>query len=189
MEAVGYAQTGGVTDAAVHHVTASSHHETHPRGPFQYLGRGLDEILRSFLEGDPAEEGHNLVADSPLNLKVLATAEIHRIVDGHYLVRGYSVFVYDYVPCQVADSHNLIGRLHSTFLYVEDPGINHVLSTAVERGGVDMDHKRLAGQLLGGNSSQIGQPVVGMDDIELIFMLHGDRTTYHSIACHLLKEV
>ena len=52
-----------------------------------------------------------------------------------------------------------------------------------------MDNERLAGQFLGRDAGQIGQPVVGVDDVELILVLHRYRASDHRIVGHLLHKV
>ena len=52
-----------------------------------------------------------------------------------------------------------------------------------------MDHERFAGKFLRSYSGQIGQPVMGMDEVELVLVLHGYGTTYHSITRYLFHEV
>ncbi len=52
-----------------------------------------------------------------------------------------------------------------------------------------MDDQRLAGEFLGGDTGIIGEPVVRMDDIELILALQGDGAAHHGIAGHFLHEV
>ena len=63
---------------------------------------------------------------------VLASAEINGVVDRDHLVRIDSVLVDHYVTGKVAHRHHLVGGQHSLLLDVEDTGVDHVLSTAVE---------------------------------------------------------
>ena len=144
METVGYSQAGGMADAAVHHVTAAGHNEMHVFGSLEDLCGRLDEILGALLESNPAQEGNHLVLESPLHVEILPAAEIHCIVDSNHLVRGNAVLIDNYVAGQVADCDDPVGSLHSPLLYVEDPGIDHVLRATVERGSMDMDDKRLS---------------------------------------------
>ena len=118
METVGYSQAGGMADAAVHHVTASGHHEMYVLSSLEDLGGRLDEILGAFLESDPAQEGNHLVLETPLHVEILPAAEIHRVVDRNHLVRGYAVLVDNNVAGQIADRDDPVGSLHSPLLYV-----------------------------------------------------------------------
>ena len=110
-------------------------------------------------------------------------------MDSDHLVRGYAVFVNDNIPGEVAHGNDLVGSLHAPFLNTIDAGIDHVLSSTVEGRGMDMDNQRLASQFFRGYSSEIGEPIVGVDDIELILVLHRYRASYHSVAGDFLKQV
>ena len=189
METVGYSQLGDVADAAVHHIPASSHHEAHALCPLEDFRGGLDEIFRSLLESDSSEEGDDLVAHSPLDLQVLPAAEVHGVVDGHDLLRVNAVLVDDDVPREVADGDHLVGGHHSPLLDVIDTAVDLILGSTVERRGVHVDNQWLAGQFLGRDSGQIGQPVVGVDDVELILVLHSYRAADHRIVGDLLHKI
>ena len=52
-----------------------------------------------------------------------------------------------------------------------------------------MDDQRLAGKFLCGYSGKIGKPVMGVDHIEFILMLHGYGATHHGIAGDLFHQV
>ena len=52
-----------------------------------------------------------------------------------------------------------------------------------------VDYERLACELLGCNSGQVGKPVVGVDEIELILVLHCDGTSDHCIPGDFLHQV
>ena len=110
-------------------------------------------------------------------------------MDRYYLVGVDSVFVDDYATGELGDGYHLVGGFHTTLLNSVDAAVDHVIGSAVERSGVDMDHERLAGEFLGGDAGEIGQPVVGMDDVEFALMLKSDGTAHLGIAAHLLEEV
>ena len=189
METVGYSQPGDVADAAVHHIPASGHHEAHAVGSLQDLGGSLDEIFRTLLESDSAEEGDDLVAHSPFDFQILPTAEIHRVVNRHDLGWIDSVLVDDNISGEVTDGDHLVGGHHSPLLDVIDTAVDLILGSTVERRGVHVDNQWLAGQFLGRDSGQIGQPVVGVDDVELILVLHSDRAADHRIVGDLLHKI
>ena len=92
-------------------------------------------------------------------------SEVHGIVHGHDLGGIDAVFVDDDVAREVADRDHAVGRLHAATLDGVHAGVHHIVGAAVERGRVHMDDERLAGQLLGGDAGQVGQPVVGVDDV------------------------
>ena len=85
MEPVGNAEPCHLTYRAVHHITASGHHETDIVTSFQHFCSRLDEIFRPFLERDTSEERDYLVLHSPLDIDIAPAAEIHRIMNSHDL--------------------------------------------------------------------------------------------------------
>ncbi len=189
MEAVGNPQACYVTDAPIEHISAARHNETDIVAPLEHLCGGLDEVLRTLLVGDSAEEGDDFVLHSPLNKERAAAGEIHRIVDRDDLRGVYSVFVYDYVAGEFADGDDLVGGLHTLFLQVINPRVYVLVACAVERSRVHVDHERFSGELLCGDAGKVGEPVVGVDYVKLVLLLESDRAAHHSVACDLLHKV
>ena len=64
-----------------------------------------------------------------------------------------------------------------------------MFAAAVELRGVHVDHQRLARDALGGDAGVVGQPVVGVDDVELTLEVAGHLRRNHGVAGHLLHEV
>ena len=54
---------------------------------------------------------------------------------------------------------------------------------------MDMDYQRFPGQFLRGDAGVVSQPVMGVDDIEFILVLHGYGPSDHGVAGHLLHQV
>ena len=175
--------------ASVHHVTAAGHHEPDMVAPLEDFRGGLDEIFRTLLERDTAKEGNYLVLHSPFDLYGLAVAEVHCVVDSHHLVRRNTVFVYHDIPRELAHCDYFVSSLHTFSFEVIYPRIDLVIAAPVEGSSVDMHYERLACKLLCSYSGQICQPVMGMDDIEFVGVLKGDRGAYHGISCHLFHQV
>ena len=178
-----------MTDGAVHHIAAAGHHEAHVLGPLEDLGGCLDEIFRTFLEGDTAKEGDYLVPDSPFDHHIVAAAEVHCIVDGHDFGGVDAILGDDDIAGEVAHGDDLVGRHHTVLLYGEDAGVDVVHAAAVEGGGVDVDDQRLAGQALGGDAGIVGEPVVGVDHVEFILVLDGYRAAHKGVAGNLFHKV
>ena len=189
MEAVGYAQAGHHPDGAVHHVAAACHHETHALGALEHLGSSLDEVFRPFLEGDTPEERHDLVLDAALDFEVLASAEVHGVMHGHDLGRVDAVFVDHYPAGEVADRYHAVGGFHAAALYGIHAGIDHIVGPAVEGGRMHVHHQRFAGEFFGGNAGKVGEPVVGVDDVEFILVLHRYGACHHRVPGNLFEEV
>ena len=64
-----------------------------------------------------------------------------------------------------------------------------VLAAAVVFRGVHMHDQRLARYALGGDTGVVGEPVVGVDHVELPFEVLGDLRGHHGVTGHLLHEV
>ena len=64
-----------------------------------------------------------------------------------------------------------------------------LLVSTVIRSRVDVNDQRLAGQFLGCDSGEICEPVVCVDDIKFILMLHCNGTSDLSIAGNLFHKV
>ena len=110
-------------------------------------------------------------------------------MDGDNLGGIYSVAGDDDVACEVTHGHNFIGHLHTPLLDSEDAGVDVVHASAVEGGGVNVDHKGLSGEFLGGDAGVICEPVVGVDYVKLVLSLHCDRAAHHGVAGDLFHEV
>ena len=110
-------------------------------------------------------------------------------MDGNHLRRIDVVLVDHDASGQVADGHDTVCGKHPPGLDVQDTGVDVLLVPPVVGCGMDMDHQWLAGQLLGGNSGKVCKPVVGVDDIEFVLVLHGYRSADHCVTGNLLHEV
>ena len=70
-----------MTDTSVEHITATSHHETDIVASLENLGSSLDEVLWTFLISYTAKESNHLLFYVSLDLELLATCEVYRIVN------------------------------------------------------------------------------------------------------------
>ena len=154
----------------VEQVSAAGHHEPDVLIVFQDFVRRFYEILRTFLEGNPAEERDYLFRHSPVYVHLAAATEVHRIVDGKHFIRRYAVTVDDRVTGKIAHRYDPVSSLHTHLLKGIDLSID-VLSAAVILRGMHMYHQRLARKPLGRHSGRIGKPVMGMYHIELILLI------------------
>ena len=64
-----------------------------------------------------------------------------------------------------------------------------VLARTVVFRGVHVHYERFSGDALGGDARIVGEPVVGVDHVELPFQILGHLRGDHGIAGDLLHEV
>ncbi len=163
VEAVGDAALGGESDHFVHHVARTSHHETDIAVVLKHLGSSLDKILRAFLHGNAAEEGHHLLLGfAHFDVKQLLTERHYGVVNCRHFCGIDAITLDDRLTGQIADRDDMVGVDHAVALDVEHSRVD-IAARAVIVCRVDMDHQRLAGDLLGVDAGGIGQPVVAVD--------------------------
>ena len=135
---------------------------------------GLNEILGALLHGQSTEEGYHLLLVGVVgagNGVILIVERINGIVHREHLARILMILVDDRVACQVRHTHDAIGMVHAVLLDGVDGGV-HMAAATVVVGGVHVDTQRLAAHLLGVDACGIGEPVVGVDDVELLATRH-----------------
>ena len=108
---------------------------------------------------------------------------------GNDLGRVDMIFVNHDIPGKVTHGNDPVGRKHSAGLDVKHAGIDMFLVAAVIRSRVNVNDKRFAGQFLCGNSGEICEPVVSVDDIKLILVLKGNGASDHCISGHFFHKV
>ena len=116
----------------------------------------------------------------------LLSERIHRIVHGEALSRILVVVVDNGLTSQLRHAHDAVGIIHTILLY-SIHGRIHLTTTAVEIGCMHMDTQRLTAYILRMDSSRIRQPVVSMNDIEVLRACH--HTCYHRVVVDLLVQV
>ena len=188
MEAVGDAQPGHAADDVVHHVARTGHHEADIGYAFEHLGGRLDEVVGPLLVGDAAQEGDDLVLHAALGRLGRVLGEAHGVVHRDDLLGGDAVLVDDYVAREVRHGDHPVGGHHAGPLDGVDLRVD-VLAAAVVLRGVHVHDERLARDALGGDAGVVGEPVVGVDHVELPLQVAGHLGCDHRIAGHLLHEV
>ena len=114
--------------------------------------------------------------------------EAHGVVHRHDLPGRNAVAVDDDAAREVRDGDHPVGGLHAGAL----DGVNlrvDVLSAAVELRGVHVHHQRFARDAFGGDSGVVGEPVVGVDHVELPLQVAGHLRGDHGVTGDLLHEV
>ena len=100
------------------------------------------------------------------NLVILLLQRIDGIVHGEALARILVILVDDGLTGELAHTHDTVGPVHTVLLDGVDGGV-HLAAAAVEVGGMHVDAHRFAAHLLGVDAGGIGEPVVGVDDVEV----------------------
>src|SRR5699024_10551175 len=187
VEPVGDAQTRHAPYHVVHHVAAAGHDEAHIRNPPKYLGGCFHEIVGALLIGDASQEGHDFVVEAAGRFALVAGGEPDGVVDGDDFFGRYAVPRYHDVARQVAYGYHAVGRLHARPFDVVHRLID-VFAAAVEFGGVHVHHQRFARHGLGGHAGIIGEPVVGVDDVECSGQVAGDLRSNDGVVVDLFHQ-
>ena len=149
----------------------------------------LNEILRTFLHSDTAQEGDHLLLASMVRtryvLKFLLEG-IHGIVNRETLAGILMVVVDNSLTGELRNAHDAVGIVHTVLLDTIDGRI-HLTAGTVKISSMHMDAERLSTHILGMDSSRIGQPVMSMNDIELFRTSH--NTGNHRIVVDLIVQV
>ena len=158
----------GVLDHPHRHVAGARDHELDLVFLLQHPLGGLDEVLGAFLHRDaPEEEDDAVFRLDRRALLGLGFVLSDAVVDDIDLGIGHAVaFVHDRLG-QTGHRDHAIGTVHARALDVVHLLVD-VLARSIELGRVDVAHQRLAGDLLEQQPSGIGQPIVGVDDIEAL---------------------
>ena len=174
METVGDATLGGEVNHLLHHIARTCEAETDVARAVKHHIGGLDEIFRTFLHRDSSEESHDFLLARVVgtgNVLQLLCKRINGVVNREALARVLMILVDDGLARQFRHTHDAVGVVHTVFLDGIDRRI-HFSTRAVEIRGVNVDAKRFSADLLGVDAGRIGQPVMGMDDVELLGSSH-----------------
>lgn len=106
----------------------------------------------------------------------------------HDLFGRNAVAVDDDVAGKVRNGDHAVRGVHARTFDGVDLRID-VLAAAVVFRGVHVHDERLARHALGGDAGVVGEPVVGVDHVELPFEVLGDLRGHHGVTGHLLHEV
>ena len=192
MTTVGYPVGCRHLNHGVHHIAAPGKAKTYVVCTVQHsLGR-FDEIFRPFLHGNTPQESHDFLlafrVRFPLvhNLLKLLCQRIHGIVHGKTLCRILMIVVNHRLARQLAHAHDTVRVVHTVLFDTVDRGI-HISTTPVEVRGMHMNHQWLPADLLGMDTRRIGQPIVCMNDVELL--LPGYNSCHDGIIVDLLVQV
>ena len=149
--------------------------------------RGFDEEFGAFLHCDAAEEGDDFLVEAFVDeVVVVASDGVDGVVDGDDLVGWDAVFLDDRVAGEVGDGDDFVCGFHASFLDVEDDGVD-LSAGAVEVCGVDVDDEWFAGGLFGCDACWVGEPVVGVDYVEVVFLR--DDVADDGVVAYFLQEL
>ena len=161
--------------------------------PPEFMRKGrFDEIFRPLLHGNTPQESHDFLlafrVRFPLvhNLLKLLCQRIHGIVHSKTLCRILMIMIDYRLARQLAHAHDTVRVVHTVLFDTVDRGI-HISTTPVEVRGMHMNHQWLPADLLGMDTRRIGQPIVCMNDVELL--LPGYNSCHDGIIVDLLVQV
>ena len=178
-----------MADTPVEHISAAGHHETHVLASLEDLCCSLNEVFRALLICHTAKESNDFLLHVSLDLDLLASGEVNSIVHCNHLCRIDSIPVDTDVSCKLTHSHDLVSCHHTLCLKINHACIDLIVACAVIRCRVHMHYERLSCQLLSRNTCKISEPVVCVNHIKLILVLHCDSRADHSVACYLFHKV
>ena len=161
------AHRGGHLNGTADHVAAPGHHELHVVHHLQHLLGGGDEILRTLLHRDAAEEQNDflILVDAVLFLVETISVHINGVVNDFNLVRFDPVMMGDEILGQGTDGDHLHRAVHAATFDVVDALID-MHATSIELGRVNVNDQRDILQCRDGHSGGESHPVMGMHDIE-----------------------
>ena len=168
MEAVADTALCGELNHLVHHIAGTGHDEAYVGAVAKNLCGSFDKVLRTFLHGYTAEEGDNFFFSLTqiLYIEQLGAERHNGVVYSGYLCRIDTVVVNHSLASEIRHGDYVVGMNHAVALDAIDRGIGLSARTVV-LGSMNVNHQRLACDLLGMYSGRIGEPVVAMDDIEV----------------------
>ena len=149
----------------------------------------FNEILRSFLVGDTSEESNDFILQATgLIFRTSLVIWLDGVMHRDDLVRIDAIFLHDDFSCKVADGNDDVGGFHATTFYRINESID-ILSRTVELSGVHVNYERFSCRLFCRDASGICQPVVSVNNIELVFMFESKRRTDESVTRDFFHEV
>ena len=180
-------QRGDPLDHLRHHVPRPGHDEGRVGHFPQDPGCRLDEVIRAFLEGDPAQEQNGFPPRVLFNVIDAACLPARNgIVDDGDFFRADPVPLDHDVFRVVADRDDAVGCLEAVAFDVVNVLID-VLPAAVELEGVDVEDEGPAADPCGLDAGKDGHPVVGVDDVAWMFL--GKDARDAAVADHFRDQV
>ena len=177
-------------DHRLHQVTATSHHDTSIFSLLQTACCCLHEIFATLLRRDTAEEGDHLLVCTALSghIEDLLAHRLYGIVHSDTLRRVLMILLDHGATSEFRHTHDEVGMIHTIF-FDDECGVARVAHTActVILCRVYVYAQGLTAHLLGVDTSRIGEPVVGVDDVKLLFA--SDDTCHDRVVVDLFQQV
>ena len=141
---------------------------------------GVHEVFEAFLDSKTTDGGDNMITfDFELGEVIVGILikmifgsiiiVVEGIIDDADFTERDVVFFVDDTLGGLTDGNNLVGE-HEAFVFdFVNQGIAGVHTSAIKFGGVDMSNKGEAIVFFGKDASFKSEPVVGVDDIGLVF--------------------
>ena len=166
MEFVGYTTFRHQVNHFGHLVAASGHHETYAIGLAEHACCGFYKILWTFLHRDAAEEGNQFVFARWFGEFLWMLQWLNSIMHRAYFAWILTVFLDYGLTSQIADTYDVVGLIHTTFLYRINGGVN-IATAAVKIGSVYVYYQWFAADVFRKHTCRIGQPVMAVNNVKI----------------------
>ena len=173
VEFVAHALEGSGFNQLAEFFSRTGHDEAYVVRLFQNLGGNLKEESRTFLRRQATQEEHEFFREFFLAFEDFD--RIRAVVNGKYLMGVNGIVPAGDGSRVFADRDNGIRLFHAEFFNVVNPAAG-IRSGPVKLGSVQVHHQGLARGFFHFHASQVGQPVVGVDNVKIL--LEGDFYRY-----------
>ena len=169
MTTVCYPIGSGQFNHVLHHVATTSEAETDITAALKNPTSCFDKVLGTFLHGDTAQISNDFLILTLMRLYGfdLIRERIDCIMHCYTLPRILMVLIDNGLTSKFTYTQNAICMIHTIFLNAIDSRV-HLATRTVEIRSVYMNAERFATHLLGVHACRISEPIMGMDDIELL---------------------
>ncbi len=152
----------------MHQIAGAGHYELDIIHNIEDFLGGMEEVFRTFLHRNAAQEKHNLLIffDDGFIHGPFPVA-LDAVINDFNFIAADTVSAHDNIAGKMAHGNDFVGPVHAFSFDV----INHLvymLAAAVEFCRMHVHNQRSSTYSRHGNSRRIGHPVMGVDNIKLL---------------------